>query len=210
MFENLLKSVEAIDGMRVPVPINADEDGYSDRECPFEDCEFQFKVFAEDWKSKFKDESVFCPFCGHNSSADNFWTKLQVQQAKSKALEYAKNEIGKALRDGAAAFNRSQQRGGFITMSMQYKGQISNDFIMPIEAQKELEQKITCSQCDARYSILGNAFFCPCCGYNSVDETFENAIRKIESKMKNLEIIRDAIAEINLDEAELTVRSLIE
>lgn len=31
-------------------PIEVDEDGYIDKECPNEECLFQFKIHNEDWK----------------------------------------------------------------------------------------------------------------------------------------------------------------
>lgn len=114
--------MEAINGMKVSVPVDCDADGYLDKECPFDDCEYQFKVLEEDWADKFKDESVFCPYCGHNAPANDFWTKEQIEQAKSAALRQVENQIGKALRDGANDFNKKQPRNGFITFTMKYKG----------------------------------------------------------------------------------------
>jgi uncharacterized Zn finger protein (UPF0148 family) len=171
---------------------------------------FQFKVKSEDWSEKFKDESVFCPLCGHNAPADQFWTTEQVEFAKEQALKNIKSTINRALADDAREFNRNQPRSGFLTMKMNFNGSVSKSIILPIPAKKELEQKLICSKCSSRYSVLGSAFFCPCCGYNSVIETFDNSIRKIESKIKNLNIIRQAVTEISPDEAEITVRSLIE
>ncbi len=159
---------------------------------------------------KFKDESVFCPLCGHNASADNFWTTEQIEKGKEQAFNQVKRRLNKTFAESAKEFNRHQPKGGFLTMKMQFKGSTSSTFILPIPAKKELEQKIVCSKCGSRYSVLGSAFFCPCCGYNSVNETFDNSIKKIESKIKNIETIRKAVSEISADEAELTVRSLIE
>jgi len=197
--------------MSVSIPIETDSEGYYDKECPSENCMYQFKVLAEDWSEKFKDESVYCPLCGHNAPADTFWTTEQIEKSKERAFNYVKGRLDKALSEGAKDFNRRQPRGGFITMSMHYKSSNKmNYYIMPIPAQKELQQKITCSNCSARYSVLGSAFFCPCCGHNSVIETFDNSIKKIETKLKNIDVVRSAVSEISEDEAEITIRSLIE
>lgn len=208
MFKKALREIEKLKQIRIPV--NTDDEGYYDRECPSSECMFQFKVNAEDWTEKFKDESVFCPLCGHNAHADQFWTTEQIAFAKEETLKHIKSTLNKAFAEGAKEFNRRQPKGGFLTMKMHFKGSVVNSYILPIPAKKELEQKLTCSKCETKYSVLGSAFFCPCCGYNSVIETFDNSIKKIESKIKNIGIIRKAVAEISSDEAEITVRSLIE
>jgi uncharacterized Zn finger protein (UPF0148 family) len=209
MFEKLLKSLETINEMKVSVPVNSDAEGYLDKECPFGNCEYQFKVLEEDWADKFRDELVFCPYCRHGAPANDFWTKEQVEQARNVALKQVEYKIGEALRDDANNFNRKQSKNGFITLTMKYEGRAWNNYVMPISAQKELEQKITCLECGARYSVLWSAFFCPCCGHNSIDETFENTLKKIEIKLKAVEAIWQ-LAEMNPDEVQITTRSLIE
>jgi len=64
--------------------------------------------------------------------------------------------------------------------------------------------------CNAKYAVIGSAFFCPCYGHNSAEETFDNSIKKIQDKIKNLPIIRKAVETVSKDEAETTCRSLIE
>lgn len=210
MFDKLIRELKKMERMRVSIPIETDAEGFFDKECPSENCMFQFKVYADDWSQKFKDEAVYCPMCGHNATADSFWTTEQINKGQDQAFKYFESRLNKALSDSAKAFNRRQPRSGFITMSMHYKGSKSNYYILPIQAQKELQQKITCAKCSTRYSVLGSAFFCPCCGYNSVNETLDNSIKKIETKLKNLNVVRSAVSQINEDEAEITIRSLIE
>lgn len=210
MFDKLIRELKKMERMSVSIPIETDAEGFYDKECPSENCMFQFKVFAEDWSEKFKDESVFCPLCGHNAPADSFWTTEQIEKSQKQAFRYVQNRLDKALSEGAKDFNRRQPKSGFITMSMHYKSSNRYNYILPIPAQKELQQKITCSKCSARYSILGSAFFCPCCGHNSVIETFDNSINKIKTKLKNLDLVRSAVSQISEDEAEVTIRSLIE
>ncbi len=64
MFEETIRQLKKLeDTHKISVPIEADEEGYLDKECPSEDCLFQFKVHAEDLANLFKDEAVFCPLC---------------------------------------------------------------------------------------------------------------------------------------------------
>ena len=59
--------------------------------------------------------------------------------------------------------------------------------------------------------MIGSAYFCPSCGHNSVERTFDDSIKKILSKIKNADVIRKAFVDIGKkDEAEVTIRSLIE
>ena len=53
MFEDLIKEMEQMDGQSVSVPLELDEKGYIDKQCPVEDCEFIFKVKGEDYRDNF-------------------------------------------------------------------------------------------------------------------------------------------------------------
>lgn len=210
MFKKLLGELKQMDGMKVSIPIKADENGFFDRECPDEECMFVFKVHEDDWKSNFKDESVFCPKCGNESTSDNFWTTEQANNAKKQTGEYIQGKIHKALKDDARSFNNHQLKGGFISMSMSVKGHSPQKLIIPILSQEIFEQKIKCEKCESRYSVIGSAFFCPCCGHNSVEQTFDNTINKIESSINNIPTIRKALNEISKDQSEDTCQTLIE
>lgn len=210
MFEKLLRELKQMDGMKVSIPIETDENGFFDRECPDEECMFVFKVHEEDWKNNFKDESVFCPMCGNESTSDTFWTTEQVNNAKKQAGEYLQGKINKAMKDDARSFNNRQPKGGFISMSMSVEGHTPQKLIMPIPSQEIFEQKIRCEKCESRYSVIGSAFFCPCCGHNSVEQTFNCTINKIESSINNIPTIRKALNEISKDQSENTCQTLIE
>ena len=211
MFERLLKELKELERTKqVSVPIHADKDGYLDRECPNEDCLFQFKVDEQDWKNLFKDEKIYCPLCKHEATSNSWWTKEQLELAKDQVTKHIKGRIDKAIEQGARDFNAKQSRNSFIKMSMSVKGTKPYHYILPIPSKEEMQLKVQCKVCDAKYAVIGSAFFCPCCGHNSADETFDNSLKKIESKIKNIPVIRKAVEEISKDEAVTTCRSLIE
>lgn len=210
MFEKLLKELDKLQREgQVSVTINADDKGYLDKECPNEECLYKFKVYEQDWISKVSDEVVFCPKCGHRANSDSWWTTEQLEEAKQNAIRQITGRINKAMEEDARAFNRKQPRNSFIKMSMKVSGN-SNAYILPIPALEELEQEITCSECETRYAVIGSGFFCPCCGHNSAEETFNNTVSTIEKTIENIEIVRTAVAAVSKDEAENTCRSLIE
>jgi len=210
MFEKLLSELKQLDKTKISIPIETDENGFSDRECPDEECMFVFKVHEEDWEKNFKDESVFCPMCGNESTSDTFWTTEQVNNAHKQATEFIEGKIHKAMMDDARSFNSRQPKGGFISMSMSVKGHNPQKLIMPIPSKEIFEQKIKCEKCESRYSVIGSAFFCACCGHNSVEQTFNNTINKIESAINNIPAIRKALNEISKNQAENTCQTLIE
>jgi uncharacterized Zn finger protein (UPF0148 family) len=210
MFDKLINELNRLNNFQVSVPIDVDEDGYFDRECPDNECLFQFKVNDEDWKNIFKDEAVFCPMCGGQSTSNTFNTTEQVENATRQGMEYFEGRIDKAIVDGAKDFNRRQPKGGFISMSIKVTGTKPEKIILPIPAREAFERKISCEKCNSRYAVIGSAFFCPSCGHNSVEKTFDNSMETIESSIKSIDIIKDALSKISKDTAETTCRSLIE
>lgn len=210
MFENTLRTLRQLNGTHTyTMHIEADKDGNFDKECPNPDCMSKFKVNANDWKDKFSDETVFCPFCGYKAPAKSWWTTEQVEQAKRQAIDNVKAQINMAIKRDTEEFNRHTLKKGFITMSMKFSGS-TYAVNLPAKALEEMEQHITCEKCGSRYAIIGSAFYCPCCGYNSAKQTFNNTIEKVKSKINNLEMIRQAISQYSKDEAERTCLSLIE
>jgi hypothetical protein len=211
MFEKLIRELKEWEHTKqISIPIEADKDGYLDKECPSEDCLFQFKVDKKDWKELFKDEKVFCPSCRHEANSDSWWTTEQLEQGKEQIAKHIVGRIDKALEDSAKDFNTRQPSNSFITMSFKVTGTKPMHYILPLPSKEEMQLKIQCKSCNSKYAVIGSAFFCPCCGHNSAEETFDNSLKKINDKIKNLPIIRVAVEQISKDEAETTCRSLIE
>lgn len=211
MFEDLIKEINRINGQSVSVPIESDEKGYVDKQCPSEYCEFIFKVNSEDWLNIFKDEAVWCPLCRHEAPADQWFTTEQIEHAKNEALAAVQGQIHKALRSDAQAFNRKQPKNSFISMSMKVSGGIRRTQVIPAKAAELMQLEIQCESCASRFSVIGSAYFCPACGYNSVTRTFSDSLRKIKAKKESVNVVREALSKSRgKDEAELTCRSLIE
>lgn len=211
MFEDLIKTLEQMNGQSVSVAIEADEKGYIDKQCPSEDCEFIFKVSSDDWSSIFKNEAVWCPLCRHEAPAEQWFTKEQTAHAKAEALAVVQGKISNALRTGADRFNRRQPKNSFISMSMKVSGGPKRTHTIPAKAAELMQLEIQCENCLSRFAVIGSAYFCPACGYNSVTRTFSDSLRKIKAKIHSVEVVRKALTEsTGKDEAELTCRSIIE
>ena len=94
---------------------------------------------------------------------------------------------------------------------MHVKGSAPHIRRIPLPTKGLLLQKDKCEQCNARYSYVGTAFFCPCCGHNSIEKTFDTAISKVNKKVANIPKIVSAFLKENMkDEAEDMKRDIIE
>jgi len=211
MFKKLIKELEQLEKLKeISVPIESDCDGFLDKECPNDECLFQFKVDENDWEKLFNDETVYCPMCRHEANSKSWFTTEQVEQAKEQAIKHIEGRIHHAIKEDARSFNASQSRHSFIKMSMKVTGVSKSQYILPVPSFEEMQLKISCKNCSANYAVVGSAFFCPCCGHNSAEETIESSLKKITDKIKNIEVIRKAVEAVSKDEAETTCRSIIE
>lgn len=211
MFDELLKEIKRMKKTRTyTMQVLPDSDGYFDKECPNQECLSKFKVYADDWDKNFNPQKVYCPFCGTSAPGESWWTTEQIEQAEKQAYSKLKSDFSKAMSIGVKNCNKKLPKKGFVTFNLKYKSNIDNFIDLPAYALEELEQKIVCENCGARYAVIGSAFFCPCCGYNSVINIFNNTIEKVRGKIKNIKTIYKAVAVYSKDDAGRTCSSLIE
>ena len=206
MFENTLKDLEHLASMSVSVEIETDEKGYIDKQCPAETCEFVFKVNAEDWQNIVTDEAVWCPMCGHEAGADQWYTIEQVEHAKSEALQVFSGQLNQALSADVERFNQRRPEASFISMSLKLEGGSYRTHTIPAKAAEAMQLEIECDHCTCRFAVIGSAYFCPSCGVNSVTRTYQDSLRKIRAKFNTEDIVRQALTlSIGKDDAELMV-----
>lgn len=158
------------------VPIKPDADGLTGRECPNPECLGYFKIqFGTGLKEK--DLPCHCPYCGHMGRQNQFFTRDQLEYAKSVVA----NKITAALlKDLKKMEFRQEPRGGFgIGVSLTVRGRPS-----PVRyyREKQLETEVTCALCSLRYAIYGVFGYCPDCGvHNSkqiLDKNLELAAKE--------------------------------
>lgn len=210
MFENLLRQLEVLNGKQFSYsfPINKDEKGYYDKECPNSICLKKFKVFAEDWNQLNKSDTIYCPFCRQEKDTDSWWTTEQIKSAKEQAIADVQYEIHEAVKQDAEIFNRKQQKGFF---SFQMKvGNMRKPIRLPLSALESMQQKITCDNCKKRYAVIGSSYYCPFCGINAVPVILENSLQKIKAKIQNLDNVYNLLKEISIDNAEFVKASMLE
>ena len=196
--------------MRVPIQLELDEAGFLDRLCPDERCGAEFKVLFEDWRDKVRDEAAFCPLCRHEAASTQWNTPAQNEQMMAEALRYAHGLINTTLSSAARDFNRSQGRGGLISLSLGYRP-AALPVVVPAMASDLLRQTFECDVCHCRHSSLGAAFFCPACGHNSSVSAFQVSVDTVRKTLDALTGIRQSVCgATDADTAENSVRHILE
>jgi uncharacterized Zn finger protein (UPF0148 family) len=211
MFDHLSRELQNLErGVRVPIQFSLDDERYLDRGCPNSECGAAFKVLFDDWREKVPDDRAYCPICGFTAESSTWNTPEQQEQIKNAALRYLHNRLNEALTRGAQAFNRSQPRGGLISMSMSYRpGRLP--LVVTAEASEVMTQRSTCEACGCRHSSVGAAFFCPACGHNSAASAFQANVETVCKTLAALSEIRRAVTEkLGKDGAEDSVRQICE
>ena len=199
MFEHLQRQLRDLSKTKeITVPIEADADGFLDKECPSKKCLFQFKVLEEDYKNIFRDDVIFCPSCRHAEKARAWFTTEQMKAAKEYAINHVTNKFNAAMRaDIAASNSRANRNSFFIKINFGMICFFSNFFLycffsitlnlkggrhtvlLPLKAADPMRLKTTCEYCKCRYSYVGAAYFCPNCGQNSASHTFVQTLKSI-------------------------------
>ncbi len=160
----------------------------------------------DDWKEKVSDDAVHCPLCGHIDTSDKWWTKDQLSAMHDLATSWARSYIQDELKRLA----NSTRGNKFIKITYEPGRKITftNN---PIGQSPEWEQEIQCPHCQTRYSVIGSAFFCPCCGSNVIETVFDDALDSVEKMIEALpEMEKVFEASYGKDKAVTMGRSMLE
>ncbi|MCZ2258083.1 hypothetical protein [Sporosarcina sp. G11-34] len=194
--------------MEIPIEMVSDEKGYLDRECPHEECEFIFKIHIEDWKNKVSDEKVYCPRCGHIAPSDQWWTQQQLTDMKEIAMQWALSQIQKTIQKSFKEMSRNSNKYVEISYKPGKKVTFQNN---PIGQQEEWELEIHCDLCGTRTSVIGTAYFCPCCGHNAVDRVFNVSMDRVKNQINSLNEMQELLEKVyDKDTATIMIQNLIE
>jgi len=210
MFDKLLRELKKLEqGVRVPISLPIDDEGYFDRQCPSEGCAANFKVLFEDWRDKVSDERVFCPICRFEATADSWNTPEQVEYITAVARNHVQGIINNAMKEDARRFN-STQKPGFISLSLSVTPG-RPEIEIPVSVADVMRQTFTCEACGCRYASVGLAYFCPSCGHNSVLVTFEKTLDTVRQVMgKTSDMMRVLETVVDKDTARDSVRNILE
>ena len=186
-------------GNRIPVRIPADENRFTGRECPQPDCEGYFKIRLG---TGLKGDGLpcHCPYCGHAAGHDQFWTKEQLQYAKSVAMRKITDAIHKDLKE--LEFDHKPEGAFGIGFSMKFEA--GRQPPIHYYREKQLETEVVCASCTLRYSVYGVFAFCPDCGqHNSIqilDKSLEVIGKMLEMATRAEKVLAERLIENALED----------
>lgn len=158
----------------VEVSIKPDKNGFTGRECP--KCENYFKVkFGTGLPITYQ----ICPYCGYQGDSKEFFTKEQIEYAKSIAIKELVAPILDEFHKSLKQLETTKR--GFIQIKIQSSG---NKFKVYDYQEKMLETEVLCDNCGLQFSIYGVFCNCPDCGKLNVRVIFERSIAVLKNKLK--------------------------
>lgn len=165
-------------GSQFSISLPPDEEGLVGRECPVPECEGYFKIQPGTGLTG-KNLPCHCPYCGHQAGQDQFFTKEQIEYAKSVVLNKVTDALLKDLKGWE--FDHKPHGEFGIGISMKVTGQPR-----PIHhyREKKLETEVVCDRCTLRYTIYGVFGHCPDCGVHN----------SLQILGKNLELVQKLLA----------------
>ncbi len=165
-------------GSQFSISLPPDEEGFIGRECPVPECEGYFKL-QPGTGLKGENHPCHCPYCGQGAGPDKFFTKAQLEYAKSVVMHEVTGAVLKDLK--ALEFNH-RPRGTFgIGFSMKVTGQPT---AIRHYCEPKLETEVVCDKCTLRYTIYGVFGFCPDCAVHN----------SLQILNKNLELVQKLLA----------------
>lgn len=175
-------------GSNFSIPISSDEHGFTGRECPDEDCEGYFKI---EFGTGLEGENLpcHCPYCGHLGPHDEFWTKEQIEYAKSVAMR----KITEAVRKDLKGLEFEHKPIGSFGIGISMKLEPGRPIPIYRYREKELETEIICENCTLRYAVYGIFAYCPDCGIHN----------SLQILIKDFEVIRKQLILAEGQEASL-------
>ena len=126
--------------------------------------------------------------------------------AKNLALNYVQKELDKSFKK----LVQSTRNNKFVRITYKPGHRLSfkNN---PIGQSEEWETEICCEKCGTHYSVIGSAYFCPCCGYNSAMNSFNDSLDSIKKMLDSLQEMKEMLAnKYDIDSAETMCRNLLE
>lgn len=145
-------------------------------------------------QEKVSDKAVYCPMCGCVAESDKWWTQEQLESMHEIEASYALNMIQNELDKCFKQLERSTRNNKFF--KIKYKTGRRVSFINnPIGQMPEWETEIVCPDCSTAYSVIGTAYFCPCCGRNNVKDALIDSMSSIEKMIDSLDDLERHLAE---------------
>lgn len=183
-------------GNQISIPITPDEDGFTGRECPEPDCEGYFKI---EFGTGIKGEGLpcHCPYCGFSAGHERFWTKEQIEYAKSIATQ----KITNALYQDLKKLEFDHKPDGPFGIGISLKMKPGHQVPIHLYREKQLETEVVCSNCTLRYAIYGVFAYCPDCGQHNSLQILDKNLEVVNKMLDMAPIVEKVLAEKLIENA---------
>ncbi len=175
------------------ISIPKDDQGFVGRECP--KCEKYFKLKPG---TGLPTSECHCPYCDFKGISNDFFTKDQIEYAKSIAIKDIYKDVSNSISNMFKDLER-ETRGGFIQFKVSSTNNHSN-YPIKLYNEKELETHIICDNCKLEFAIYGVFARCPDCNELNAFTIFN---KSLEVSKKLLEFITSNNIDYDLKEAQL-------
>lgn len=172
--------------MELNIPLPKSPSGKIYRWCPNQECTPRLFLLGNAQPPETLDGSrirrapgsqgTTCPYCGTDADDDEFNYDGDIKAIQDYIAWAASRDINDHLQRMARGFNRSQPRGGFISIKMDFK---PDHTPKPRAWREDLIRNLACNTCGREYGVYAIALFCPDCGCNNLHVHFEREIELI-------------------------------
>ncbi len=148
-----------MDETRLELTIPLDNDGFIEMECDY--CKMRFMLY----KDVYEDTSnlyFYCPICGIPNSINTFFVPEVIEKAEQKVVNYALDELEKALSNSMKQINK----GGILKMSIKETKRIKErELYTPSETYVKCQNQ--CCNIEVKVKNIDKltGVYCPVCGY---------------------------------------------
>jgi hypothetical protein len=166
-------------GHQVIVPIPTDERGLLGRECPVPKCLGYFKV-KSGTGLKGPGLQCHCPYCGHAADPNSFWTKDQIEYARSVVVQ----QFADAVRKGLKQFEVDYPARGPFGIGISMKLQPGPLPALRHYREKKLETDVVCDRCTLQYAVFGLFAYCPDCGIHNSLQVLQRNLALVAKQLE--------------------------
>jgi len=180
------------DNMNLRIPLPESLSGKVYRWCPNVSCSPRLFLLGDINRpnnldiSKLKrnpdTNGTTCPYCGIDANDDEYHYEGDIKAIHEYIEWAASQDITDYLKNMTKDFNRSQQKGGLISIKMNLKTDHSPE---PRVWREDLIRNLSCDICGREYGVYAIALFCPDCGSKNLHTHFE---REIELILKQIDL----------------------
>ena len=174
------------DRLELNIPLPKSPSGKIYRWCPNDKCIPRLFLLGDSHTQEKLDISnlrrtpgtlgTTCPYCGTDADDDDFNYEGDIEAIKAYMEWAVTKDVGDYLEDFSKKFNRSQPRGGLLSIKMDYK---ANHIPEPRAWREDLIRNLACDICGREYGVYAIALFCPDCGSKNLHVHFEREIELI-------------------------------